>query len=226
MAERFGTVPAGGWDDEQIDQKAVEKSYGKRKGIIMFPTAHDISPLTVHACLRVLKKMLASGNRVLVVSKPRLECISLLTNKLDQWKSQMMFRFTIGSDDDSILSYWEPNAPGFEERLGSLIRARERGYRTSVSMEPLLDARNVVRIFDRISPWVSDSIWIGKMNKVRQRVKIETEWDEESVNIIEENQTDDCVRKIYAALKDRPQVRWKESFREVLGIEAGREEWS
>lgn len=31
-------------------------------------------------------------------------------------------------------------------------------------------------------------------------------------------QTDESVRRIHAALKDEPKVRWKESYKKVLGL--------
>ena len=225
MAERFDKTPEGGWGDEQVNEKAVNKSYGKRQGIVMFPSVHDISPKTLDACLAVLRKLFSSGNQVLIVSKPHLECIREICDVCSPWKSQAMFRFTIGADDDEILSYWEPHAPAFGERFESLKHAHLRGWRTSVSMEPMLDSPNVVKVFCKLHPYVTDVIWIGKLNKARQRIKCVYAEDFEAVERIEEGQTDDQVRRIYAALKDDPKVRWKESFREILGIESGSEEW-
>jgi DNA repair photolyase len=42
------------------------KRYG---GVVMFPTAHDITPGTRQACLAALHQLILAGNRVLVVSK-------------------------------------------------------------------------------------------------------------------------------------------------------------
>lgn len=36
--------------------------------------------------------------------------------------------------------------------------------------------------------------------------------------LIEAGQTDERLRAIYATLKDELQVRWKESFKQVLGL--------
>jgi hypothetical protein len=38
------------------------------------------------------------------------------------------------------------------------------------------------------------------------------------VRQIEDGQADDKVRAIYAALKDEPKVRWKDSYKQVLGL--------
>jgi hypothetical protein len=49
-------------------------------------------------------------------------------------------------------------------------------------------------------------------------VPVATPEDERMVELIEAGQTDEWVKAIYAALKDEPLVRWKESFKQVLGL--------
>ena len=102
------------------------------------------------------------------------------------------------------------------------------GFDTSVSVEPMLDSDNIVQLFDMLEPFVTDAVWIGKMNKIRQRVDILTEEDEAHVERIEAGQTDDRIEGIYKALKDRSKVKWKESIKEIMGLplatEAGTDE--
>lgn len=86
---------------------------------------------------------LHAGNKVLVVSKPHLECIRAICERFDLVKDQILFRFTIGACDDQILSYWEPNAPRYDERKQCLFYAYQAGLRTSVSVEPMLDSANI-----------------------------------------------------------------------------------
>ncbi|KKK65407.1 hypothetical protein LCGC14_2974430, partial [marine sediment metagenome] len=71
----------------------------------------------------------------------------------------IQFRFTITSIDNNLLSFWEPNAPLFEERLESLIHSFEKGYKTSISVEPFLDLDPFLLI-DELAPFVTESIWI------------------------------------------------------------------
>ena len=54
-------------------------------------------------------------------------------------REQLLFRFTVGSAKDDVLSFWEPGAPTFAERMASLELAWAHGYQTSVSCEPMLD---------------------------------------------------------------------------------------
>ena len=62
--------------------------------------------------------------------------------------------------------------------------------------------------------WVSTK----KLNRLRQRVLIENEKDEEMASSIEKFQTSEMVRRIYAGLKDHPKVKWKESYKMVVDI--------
>jgi len=134
-----------------------------------------------------------------------------------------LFRFTIGALDNEILKYWEPNAPSFGERFDCLQYAFKSGFKTSVSSEPMLDSDGVVQMFDMLEPYVTDRIWIGKMNNVRQRVKVQTAEDKKFVDMIVKGQTDVRIHEIYRTLKDDPKVRWKESFKSVLGLELAQE---
>lgn len=63
----------------------------------MFPSLHDITPFNLDACIRFVKLMLKKGNRLLIVSKPRLECIRRVLHELDEFKEQILFRFAIGN---------------------------------------------------------------------------------------------------------------------------------
>jgi DNA repair photolyase len=127
--------------------------------------------------------------------------------------------------DDAILGYWEPGAPGFAERLNCLKHAYRKGFPTSVHIAPMLDVPNVVQLFRKVAPFVTESIWLGKMNHVRRRVQPKTREELEAVRQIEENQADDKVLAVYKLLKDEPLVRWLNSIRVVVdgaaAVEAG-----
>ena len=82
----------------------------------------------------------------------------------------------------------------------------------------MLDSAKVVRLFHKLEPWVTDAIWIGKMNDIARRVSIRTKEDRRRVEAIEAGQTDERTRQIYAELKHHPKVKWKDSIKEVLGL--------
>ena len=98
--------------------------------------------------------------------------------------------------DNDILHYWEPGAPLFEERLTSLRYAFEAGYDTSVSAEPMLDSKNAVALFKTLEPYVTDSIWLGKMNHMESRVKVNTNEDSARIRAIQQGQVDQEIFQV------------------------------
>ncbi len=194
----------------------VNKSRRKVDGTVMFPTTHDITPEFLSPCLTVIGKILDAGNRLLIVSKPHMECVEAICREQHARRHQILFRFTIGAISENVLSYWEPGAPTFEERLACLRYAYRLGFATSISAEPLLEADRVEDLASALLPWVSDSLWVGKMNQIDSRVVPGT--DKEAIAAIKQGQTNERIRVIYELLKSEPKVRWKESYKAVLGL--------
>ncbi len=161
--------------------------------------------------------MLRSGNRLLIVSKPRLDCITRLCEELLAYRDTILLRFTIGTVDPAIAAFWEPGAPAPAERVQALRLAFERNYRTSVSAEPLLGGlETALQLLPVVRPYVTDSIWIGKMNKIRTRVELSDPDVLRHARRIEHAQRDEEVMALVQALEHDPLVRWKDSFQEVI----------
>jgi len=179
----------------------------------MFPTMHDIHPNNLDVCVDTLANLLEAGNKVLITSKPKLDCIIEICSVFKEYKDKILFRFTIGTSRNRILNLWEPGAPDFEERFTCLAYAKAKGFKTSVSMEPMLDSETVVTDALYMSPFVTNTIWIGKMNKIDDRV---VGIPAEEKSRIKRGQTPKQVRRIYDALKDNPKIEWKDSFKEDL----------
>ncbi len=214
-----GRIKSGSeWPKQRICKEKVAHRMGKiAKRAVMFPTTHDITSKTLAACTTVLQHLLDGGNKVLVVSKPHLDCIKAICMTFAGQQDMMLFRFTIGAYDDAVLKYWEPHAPTFKERLASLKHACEQGFQTSVSIEPMLDAPNVVKLFHMLEPWVTDAIWIGKMRSVPSKAS------EQMAAAIRAGQTDERITEIYDQLKKHPKVKWKDSVKKVVGLQMAQE---
>jgi DNA repair photolyase len=219
MAVRFGRVTPEEWKDEKVRQRDVDKAYRYYEGSVMLPSSHDITENNFEACFNVLEKLLKAGNKVLVVSKPHLNCISSICNKLDDYRENILFRFTIGAVDNDVLSFWEPGAPSYEERKQSLEYAFDNGFQTSISVEPMLDSEHIFDLVDDLSPYVTDAIWIGKMNQPRRRIEITDEVVEAAVAKIEAGQTDERIIAIYESLKTNPIIKYKASIKKVVKLE-------
>lgn len=215
MGTRLGWATDKDWPNMQIrdrDVKKKRKNYGE---LLMMPSSHDITQEILGETLIVLGKLLEAGNEVLVVSKPDPFCIKAICKQSADYKAQIIFRYTIGAMDNALLSVWEPGAPTFEERMESLIYAYDNGFTTSVSIEPMVDAGNVTELVATVLPYVTETIWIGKMNHLG-RIKIDSDEIAAAVDRVRKTQTDERILAIYEALKGNPQIRWKDSIRKIV----------
>lgn len=221
IAIRFKRKSPDNWGTEIINPDALAVGFRKRKGRFMFPTTYDIAPEHLDVCMTFLEKILKPGNEVLVVSKPHLDCIRVICTRFYDYRRQIMFRFTIGSTDNNALQFWDQNAPAFDERLESLSYACWAGYATSVSCEPMLD-NNADELIRRLLPYVTDSIWFGKMNRSNPILKMNGHGDQETIQramYLRESLSDEYVLDLYGRHKNNPRIKWKDSLKKVVGIE-------
>lgn len=210
MAIRFGRKTEENWKDMEIRQEIVRKKYRKVDGRIMFPSSHDITPEEpfLSACLAVIENLLEAGNSILITSKPHFEVIKKICDQFIHYQKQIQFRFTITSDDNEFLQFWEPGAPLFEERLEALKYAFEKGYKTSISIEPFLS--DPIPIIEKVKGFVTESIWVGPMNYIKTNgiSNEEKKYYEKIRKLI----TIENLLEIKAQLDQYKQVRLKDAF--------------
>lgn len=221
MASRFNSGTAKKWTDEVVQDLSDRKFRRKYKGVVMYPSSHDITPGTLSASIHVLKSLLSVGNNVLIVTKPRIDCVKSLCNELKGYENQILFRFTMGSTNSEVLKFWEPGASSFEERLASLRYAFENGFQTSISCEPFLD-KTVEDLIIITRAYVTDSIWIGKANRLKANIKLNGWTDNETVKRTDELNTlykTDYKFSLYKKYKDDKLIKWKDSLKKDFNIE-------
>lgn len=220
MAIRFKRKTASTWKEEVVNHSAFQKTIRRQDGYIMFPSTHDITIEHLNLAVDYLGRLLGKGNRVLLVSKPSFLCIKHICDLFIDYREKILFRFTIGSANSKTLRLWEPYAPDYEERKNSLIYAFTKGYKTSISCEPMLD-NEVDAIIADLSRYVTDAIWLGKMNFVMRRLKANGHTDQETIEAAEQLlkwQSDTEILKLYEKYKDNPQIKWKDSIKKVVGL--------
>lgn len=234
LAVRFRRRAPGDWTREELHHDAATRRYGKRSGRVMFPTTHDITEANVEVCADAIERLLLAGNEVLVVSKPKLSVIERLCWRLRVWRpghrtgipageGMVTFRFTIGSQHNDVLRLWEPGAPSFADRFLALGFAYEYGWRTSVSIEPMLDSSvgDVVALVGIVSPLVTDTIWLGLMNHRTFRLKLNGHDPSSGAlhdALMRMVGTPDQIRALYDELRGNPKARWKDSIKTMLGL--------
>jgi DNA repair photolyase len=209
------------WLIERPYPKGLAECGKKRRGRVMFPTTHDITPANLNQCMAALRSLLDAGNEVLVVTKPHLACVTRICHEFIEWADRRLaFRFTIGAASDHILRFWEPDAPSLQERLRALAYAKSRGFSTSVSSEPLLEPEHAEALGAMLAPHITDTLWIGGLNHARARTAWcrETPGLEDEIRRIEAWQTPDAIWGLYRRLKGVSWIRWKDQYRKVLGL--------
>lgn len=211
---RFKRRSREDWKNESLTSNAFVSQFPKKDGVVMFPSTHDITPFNVHDYSRVAAMMLSAGNSLLITSKPDPSVIRKLLADLGQWKDQILFRYTIGTLDASVAKYWEPGAPTPQERMVALVESLTTGFRTSISIEPLLGGvEDAMRIVHVVQPFVTDTIWIGKLDQGKRRV---AEEHRIAVEGIEFQQRDEEILRLVKMLNGNSKIRWKDSIKHVI----------
>tara|TARA_Y100000310_G_C20503230_1_gene725075 strand:- start:62 stop:862 length:801 start_codon:yes stop_codon:yes gene_type:complete len=223
-AVRFKKMSAGEWPvavERNMDR--IHALAQKQPKKIMFPAHHDITLDNIEICLEVIKILLEAGHELLIVSKPKVGCITQICHDFTDYTDKILFRFTMGSVRQPVIDLWEPKAPTVLERLNAITLAYNFGFRTSVSAEPLLEDSifNVALLIMTVKKYVTDSIWIGKMNFPGQRLSLNEAPDEvkAAAKHLAEAHSDIFIKDLYARWKDDPMIRWKESVKKIVGIE-------
>ena len=219
MAIRFDRKSPSTWKDEELRLNDLTKTISIKNKLVMFPSSHDITPRYLNESIYIIKKLIDSKNKVLIVTKPHFECVKKICQSFDKEKKNILFRFTIGSSNSAILKFWEPGAPTFQTRLKSLKYAYDLGFKTSVSCEPMLDY-NIERLIQKILPFITDSIWIGNANFLIKRLKTNGITDLETFKKANElvmwQSNTDNILKIYDLYKNNKKIKWKDSIQKIL----------
>ncbi len=213
----------GGWDAQKLNPNrarfgAEVRPAGKdgTPGVVMFPTSHDIAPRFLPESLTTIKNLLLR-NEVLIVSKPHMSVVRSLCRELKPQRDRILFRFTVGALDRALSAYWEPGAPPPSERIQCLRFAHRCGFQTSVSIEPMLgDGEETLKLVTEVEPYVTDSIWVGKMQKIPRKNNAHVAGFKEAAGLIKAQQTDEKVMHLVNTLGKHPKIRWKDSIKAVV----------
>ena len=118
---------------------------------------------------------------------------------------------------------FEPNAPSFEERFNALKIAKDHGFNTSISVEPLLDD-DPEGLINKLSPYLSSidykfdigTIWIGllKINYIPLQLRVGKV--KQMIDKIKKGQKFESVFSYYSRFYDNERVKWKESILKLM----------
>jgi DNA repair photolyase len=212
------------WKNERADALTACARQSHHHGVVMFPTAHDITAGNGGACMATLSNLVAAGNNVLVVSKAAVH-VPLMMDAARRLHGAgtLELRVSLTCLDVEVAAFWEPGAPTPGDRLDAIRLAAKCGICTSIAAEPLLEPDRAALIVKIASDaGAAGEIWIGAANHIRER----TAWCRGKPGLaarlarLEAQQTPDAMRRVYDTLHTNPQVRWKDSYQKALGIDA------
>jgi DNA repair photolyase len=222
MAIRFRRATPATWSNmvPRPWDKIIASIPKRSATTIMFPSAHDITPKNLELCCKTLREILYYGHRVVLVTKPHIECVKQICNEFKNRKDQILWRFTIGARVTEILQFWEPAAPSFYERMHCLEHAFMNGWQTSVSMEPVLCTHEYWADMNvcTVDPLVTQDIWVGfgrnmaarcRRNGAPQEVIVEAERMGRTQNVT-------LAERLQHEIGANKKVRYKDSIRELL----------
>jgi len=112
------------------------------------------------------------------------------------YKKTDAFATTLTLLDEAASLEWEPGAPLPLDRIASLRKAKEKGIRTWVSFEPVIDPEQVYKMYDMTKGFV-DLYKIGKLNHYANN----TDWRSFGLEMIERCERDGKAYLIKDALK-------------------------
>ena len=189
----------------------------KFDGVVMYPTTHDITRRLLSSHCQAISEILEAGNDLVICSKARLECMQRVAKVCNDYKDKVTFMVTITTLDEGQSVFWESNAPLPCERLAALEFLHREGFKTSVIVEPLLQGPcSALGIYQAVSPYVTEAIWIGTMNMIDERVDISNPDNARAVDAIKRYHSIDNLRFLYESMKDLPKVKFKSSITRIF----------
>ncbi len=160
-------------------EKDLRKYRGDKRPVLLCFTTDPYQPIEDTAKLTrlALRGLVENGNAAKVLTKGGMRA----ARDFDLMKSgNVDFGATLTLMDESESRIWEPFAAGPSERITALRTARERGIRTWVSLEPVIDPEAVYALIQATHKFV-DLFKVGKLN-YHPRAK-EIDWHEFRVNV-------------------------------------------
>ena len=197
--------------------------------VVMYPSMHDFIDDDVDFHIKFIKERILCHDKIqlLLVTKAPYTTIKAIAEELMEYKERITWRTTITSNDSTILEEYEPFAPSFEERIRTVRCLNELGYRTSVSVEPLLIPKavknnkfeNVVNFINQLLSIANNKIWIGFMNhipKTKYHGKDITPELKKLFGRIDDFNKGDWIERIVHHFYSNPRIYWKESIKKKM----------
>ena len=206
------------WARERVVTEKLNEAQSLSPGVLYrFPTHHDITPALLQPSLLYIDKLLRAGNAVEVCSKPHLECIRAICETFQAFTDKLRFCFTIGSTNAATCAWLEPGAPTPEERIEALKLASRCGFKTSVSIEPMLeDEVGTSEVIRRVYPYVTEEISIGRMWSLGKRISLLGRDREEVLRYFQFVNADKTIKAVYERFNGDSKIVWEKTVTDLV----------
>ena len=80
---------------------------------------------------------------------------------------------------------------------------------------------HVDSVIDKVRPYVTNSIWLGKVNRLRgilRQNKVNNPKVYRKADKLIESQNDGAIKQLYDRYKDDEIIKWKESVKKVAAL--------
>lgn len=171
------------------DAAALQKN-GEARNILLSFIGDPYQPIEAEWLLtrRAIEVLKAAHLKVAILTKAG----GLATRDFDLLDGDDMFGVTLVFTKSDHERKWEPNAAPLEERIRALVKAKERGLKTFVSLEPVIypdESLDLIRLLEKTRVLVGgkevpivDYYKVGKLNY--NRPPVEVNWSEFAWNVI------------------------------------------
>jgi hypothetical protein len=206
------------WVHERVVPEKLNEEQSLTPGVLYrFPTHHDITPALLQPSLLYIDKLLRAGNAVEVCSKPHLECIRAICETFQAFTDKLRFCFTIGSTNAATCAWLEPGAPTPEERIEALKLASRSGFKTSVSIEPMLeDEVGTSEVIRRVYPYVTEEISIGRMWSLAKRISLLGRDRDEVLRYFQFVNADKIIRTVHERFSWDRKIQWEKTVTDLV----------
>jgi len=173
-AERFGKPQPRVGIIEALDRDSKRLAGGGGGPVLLCFTCDPYQELEREHRLtrRALEILLGDGWVVRILTKNPEMALELDGHLIWAYPAGVEFGTTILFTDEAKRQVWEPGAPTIASRIRALARARDMELHTWVSLEPVIDPEEALKVIDRFDHLVD--VWkVGRWNHDRRANSID-----------------------------------------------------
>lgn len=192
---------AEAWHSQTVPRKNVIELFRKDAHVLRGDKRKILFSFLSDPYQPLEKQMRLTRQALEIVAENRLKSQILSKGSCELISRDLPLMKTAGTElgitlsfiDDSKRRKWEPGAAAVEDRIQTLQAAHEMGIFTWVSLEPVIDPEQALKVISVLHPYVN--FWkVGKLNHMKD-VEEKVDWKKFGEDVIQI--LDDCGADYY-----------------------------